>query len=218
MPPGTRVTEHTGIGETETHATGLRITGLRAGAVANRQFVIYEKRQDVMQKGKLGWLTIWNDARAQLNRPPLDLSDQLVSQVWRFELRMGAKQLRHRWEMRSRQDLPDMLGYAYAELCEKIRYTCPTSDSNGARWPTHDIWRAIASVIANDLYENCSGVLPSEVIETNRAEHMRCWTAKYLGFWCPVRQRRRSSRTNLAFFWTRILKRYSACRKNTLHR
>jgi hypothetical protein len=180
-PPGTRVQEHTGIDETETHATGARVTGLRTGAVANRQLVIYDKRQEVMQKGKLGWLTIWNDARAQLNRPPLDLSDRLASQVWRFELRMGSKQLRNRWEMRSWQDLRDIVGDAYAEFCEKIRYTCPTTDSNRARWPTHDLWREVASVIANDLHENCSGVLPSEVIETNRAEHMRMLDRQILG-------------------------------------
>ncbi|UWR52660.1 hypothetical protein K4F84_15910 [Phaeobacter inhibens] len=181
VPPGTRVQEHTGIDETETHATGARVTGLRAGAVANRQLVIYDKRQEVMQKGKMGWLTIWNDARAQLNRQPLDLSDRLASQVWRFELRMGSKQLRNRWEMRSWQDLRDMVGDAYTEFCEKIRYTCPTTDSNRARWPTHDLWRDVASVIANDLHENCSGVLPSEVIETNRAEHMRMLDRQILG-------------------------------------
>ncbi|AFO89771.1 hypothetical protein D1822_00110 [Phaeobacter inhibens] len=181
VPPGTRVQEYTGVDETETHATGARVTGLRAGAVANRQLAIYDKRQEVMQKGKLGWLTIWNDARAQLNRPPLDLSDRLASQVWRFELRMGSKQLRNRWEMRSWQDLRDMVGDAYSEFCEKIRYTCPTSDSNRARWPTHDLWQAVASVIANDLHENCSGVLPSDVIETNRAEHMRMLDRQILG-------------------------------------
>ncbi|MFV1491225.1 hypothetical protein VWX97_04590 [Phaeobacter sp. JH18-32] len=181
VPPGTRIQEHTGIDETETHATGARVTGLRAGAVANRQLVIYDKRQEVMQKGKMGWLTIWNDARAQLNRPPLDLSDRLASQVWRFELRMGSKQLRNRWEMRSWQDLRDMLGDAYTEFCEKIRYTCPTSDSNRARWPAHELWHQVSNVIALDLHENCSGVLPSEVIETNRAEHMRMLDRQILG-------------------------------------
>ncbi len=134
-----------------------------------------------MQKGKLGWLTIWNDVRALLNRPPLDLADRLASQVWRFELRTGSKQLRNRWEMRSWQDLRAMVGDAYAEFCEKIRYTYPTTDSNRARWPTHDLWREVASVIANDLYEHCSGVLPSEVIETNRAEHMRMLDRQILG-------------------------------------
>lgn len=181
VPPGTRVQEHTGVDETETHATGARVTGLRAGAVANRQLVIYDKRQEVMQKGKMGWLTIWNDARAQLNRPPLDLADRVSSQVWRFELRMGSKQLRNRWEMRSWQDLRNMVGDAYTEFSEKIRYTCPTTDSNRARWPTHELWHKVGNVIALDLHENCSGVLPSDVIETNRAEHMRMLDRQILG-------------------------------------
>ncbi len=85
---------------------------------------------------------------------------------------MASKQRHNRWEMRSWQDLRDMVGDAYAELCDKIRYTCPTSDSNRARWPTHDLWQQVASVIATDLLENCSGVLPRGVIETNRAEHL----------------------------------------------
>ncbi|EDZ48114.1 conserved hypothetical protein [Rhodobacterales bacterium Y4I] len=181
VPPGTRVQEHTGIDETETHATGARVTGLRAGAVANRQLVIYDKRQEVVQKGKLGWLTIWNDARAQLNRPHLDLADRASSQVWRFELRMGSKQLRNRWEMRSWQDLRNMVGDAYTEFCDKIRYTCPTTDSNRARWPTHELWHQAANLIALDLHENSSGVLPSDVIKTNRAEHMRMLDRQILG-------------------------------------
>ncbi|MFP3385873.1 hypothetical protein [Tritonibacter sp. SIMBA_163] len=59
--------------------------------------------------------------------------------------------------------------------------TCPTSDSNRARWPTHELWLQTGNVIALDLHENCSGVLPSEVIETNRAEHMRMLDRQILG-------------------------------------
>jgi len=94
---------------------------------------------------------------------------------------MGAKQLRNRWEMRSWKDLRNMVGDAYTEFCEKIRYTRPTTDSNRARWPLHNLWREVASVIANDLHENCSGVLPSDVIETNRAEHLRMLDRQILG-------------------------------------
>ncbi|WP_240482088.1 hypothetical protein [Ruegeria marisrubri] len=35
--------------------------------------------------------------------------------------------------------------------------------------------------MAVDLQENCSGVLPSEVIETNRAEHIRMLDRQILG-------------------------------------
>ena len=181
VPPGTRVREHTGVDETETHATGARVTGLRAGAVSNRQLVIYDKRIEVIQKGKPGWLTIWNDACAQQNRCPLDLSDSNTSQVWRFELRMGSKQLRNRWEMRNWEDLRNIAGDAFPEFCERIRYTFPTRDGNRARWPTHTLWQQVIGVIATDLQEHCSGVLPTDVIEANRTEHMRMLDRQILG-------------------------------------
>ena len=38
VPPGTKVTEYTGVDETATVASGARVVGLRAGAVANRRF------------------------------------------------------------------------------------------------------------------------------------------------------------------------------------
>jgi hypothetical protein len=84
VPPGTGVREFTGVDETETHSTGARVTGLRAGAIANRQLVIYDKRQEIMQQQKLGWLPIWNAALTDLGLPPLNLADRDVSQVWRF--------------------------------------------------------------------------------------------------------------------------------------
>lgn len=89
--------------------------------------------------------------------------------------------MRNRWAMRSWQDLRDIAGDAYSEFCEKIRYTCPTADSNRARWPAHELWHQVSNVIALDLQENCSGVLPSDVIETNRAEHMRMLDRQILG-------------------------------------
>ncbi|WP_264211169.1 hypothetical protein [Leisingera thetidis] len=36
-------------------------------------------------------------------------------------------------------------------------------------------------MIALDLHENCCGVLPNEVIETNREEHMRMLDRQILG-------------------------------------
>lgn len=181
VPPGTRVQEYTGIDQTETHATGARVTGLRAGAVANRQLAIYDKRQEVIQTGKHGWLRIWNDARARDNLPPLDLSDRATSQVWRFELRMGAKQLRNRWEMRSWADLRNMVGDALTEFTQKIRYTAPNHDSNRARWPAHVLWDQVADVVNRALEDHQSGVCPTEVKDANRAEHLRMLDRQILG-------------------------------------
>lgn len=181
VPPGTKVREFTGVDETETHSTGSRVTGLRAGAVANRQLVIYDKRREVIQQHKLGWVPIWNASLKRLGLPPLDLADRDTSQVWRFEFRLGSGQLRNRWQMRSWQDLREKVGDAYAEFCERMRYTSPTHDTNRARWPEHSLWALVGAVVSDALHHNRIGVLPDTVKEVNRREHMRMLDGMILG-------------------------------------
>jgi len=181
VPPGTKVTEYTGVGETATVSSGARVVGLRAGAVANRQIAIYDKRAEVIQQNKLGWLTIWNAALEAKGKPPLDLKDRNASQVWRFELRLGSKQLRNRFEMRDWQDIQDMIGDAFTDSLSRIRYSIPAADSNRARWPVHGLWRLFEDVIGNDLLHNCAGVLPSDVIQANRTAKMRELDAQLSG-------------------------------------
>jgi hypothetical protein len=157
------------------------VVGLRAGAIANRQLAIYDKRAEIIQTNKMGWLTIWNAALKDAGKPPLDLSDRDQSQVWRFEMRLGSKQLRNRFEMRNWQDIHDMIGDTFTDALTRIRYTTPTTDRNRARWPVHDLWGQFESVISNDLLLNCAGVLPSEVIHANRNAKMREMDAQILG-------------------------------------
>lgn len=172
-PPGTKVTEYTGVDETVTQASGGRVTGLRAGNVDNRQLAIYDKRGEVIQKAKDGWLAIWNAERIARGQDPLDLSDRDASQVWRFELRLGSKQLRDRFEMHSWADLRERLGDAYRHALEKMRYCIPTNDSNRGRWPAHELWRLFKDTVGNDLAVHCCGVEPSDVIYANRTAKMR---------------------------------------------
>ncbi|WP_416908039.1 MAG: hypothetical protein ACMVO5_00025 [Polymorphobacter sp.] len=181
VPPGTRVREHTGVDETETHATGTRVTGLRAGSIANRQLVIYDKRQEVIQQHKLGWLPIWNEALKRMSLPPLDLADRDASQVWRFELRLGSKQLRNRWEMRSWDDVREKVGDAFTEFCERVRYASPTLDTNRSRWPAHRLWRIVEAIVSQSLHQHRLGVLPEAVKDANRAEHMLMLDRQILG-------------------------------------
>ncbi|WP_328803219.1 hypothetical protein [Oceanomicrobium pacificus] len=181
VPPGTRVTEYTGVAETATVSSGARVIGLRAGAVANRQLAIYDKRAEVIQQKKMGWLTIWNAAREEAGKPPLDLSDRDKSQVWRFEMRLGSKQLRNKFEIRDWQDLQDVIGDAFTDALGRMRYCVPTPDSNRARWPTHELWSRFEGVVENDLMANCAGVLPSDVIQANRAAKMRELDAQLAG-------------------------------------
>lgn len=173
VPPGTIVTEYTGVDETATVSSGARIIGLRAGAVANRQLVIYDKRAEVIKTNKMGWLNIWNAALAAKGKPPLDLSNTDHSQVWRFELRLGRKQLRNKFELRCWHDLENTIGDAFADALSRLRYSEPTSDTNRARWPRHSLWISFETVVGNDLAAYCSGVVPSEVVSANRVAKMR---------------------------------------------
>jgi hypothetical protein len=181
VPPGTKVTEYTSVNETATISSGARVTGLRAGAIANRQIAIYDKRAEVIQSNKLGWVTIWNAAREAIGKPPLDLSDRNTSQVWRFELRLGSKQLRNRFELRSWDDIRSAIGDVFTDATSRIRYCDPTSDRNRARWPIHNLWHLFKMVMVNDLQHNCCGVLPSDVIQANRAAKMREIDAQLCG-------------------------------------
>lgn len=180
-PPGTKITEYTGVDETVTQATGSRVTGLRAGNVDNRQLAIYDKRGEVIQKAMDGWLAIWNAERTACGQDPLDLSDRLTSQVWRFELRLGSKQLRDRFEMHAWADVRERLGDAYRNALERLRYTIPTNDSNRARWPAHDLWKLFEDTMMQDLFAHCIGVQPSDVIFANRAAKMRELDQQLLG-------------------------------------
>jgi len=180
-PPKTKTTEITRASDSETHSSGTRVTGLRAGANANRQLVIYDKRSEVIEQGKAGWLKIWNATRASMDKSALDMKDPDQSRVWRFELRMGRKQLRERFDIRGWDDLHAMIGDAFTDFCERMRYCIPTTDRNRARWPTHELWQAVTHTMAIDLHENIAGVLPRDVKDANREEHMRMLDRQLLG-------------------------------------
>lgn len=181
LPPKTKAVEFTGLSDSETHASGTRVTGLRAGKGESRQLVIYDKRAEVIEQGKAGWLKIWNATRANRGKLELDLKNPDQSRVWRFELRMGRKQLRKRFDIRGWDDLQTMIGDAFTDFCERMRYCIPTPDRNRARWPTHELWEAVMHSVALDLHENISGVLPRDVKDANSAEHMRMLDRQLLG-------------------------------------
>lgn len=57
----------------------------------------------------------------------------------------------------------------------------PTTDSNRARWPQHKLWDVVTDVIATDLGTMRSCVVPDDVKDANRTEHMRMPDAQILG-------------------------------------
>ncbi|MCG3266597.1 hypothetical protein [Yoonia sp. I 8.24] len=177
-PPGTQITEYAGI---VTEATNGRATGLRAGAINSRQIAIYDKRGEIMQKAKLGWLEIWHAERKKCGQPLLDLNNRLESQIWRFELRLGQKQLRGKFAMHTWLDLRDTIGDACNDALGRMRYCVVGNDSNRARWPVHELWQQFVDTIGSDLSAHCCGVQPDQVIHANRSAKMRELDRQLLG-------------------------------------
>jgi len=165
----------------EEHGIGEAVSGIKAGHISNRQLAIYDKRREVIDTQKLGWLEIWDDRRAKDGKAPLDLQDKNASQVWRFELRMGSKQLRNRWEIRGWASLETRIGDALAEFTDKFRYALPNTDSNRSRWPTHPLWAAVTQEIARFFDGQRSFAEPTLVKQANREAHKELLDSLILG-------------------------------------
>lgn len=74
-----------------------------------------------------------------------------------------------------------MIGDAFCDFCERMRYTVPTSDSNRARWPLHPLWQQVVETVAKDLRGYRAGVLPRDVREVDRLAHMQMLDRMALG-------------------------------------
>lgn len=166
--PRTKIIEHAEADETITVSSGRRVSGLRAGAIANCQLAVYDKRSEVLQSNKLGWLAIWNATRQANGDSQLNLIDRDASQVWRFEMRLGSKQLRKRFELNGWADIHQGIGDAFADAVSRMRYTRRSQDSNRARWPMHELWVQFQKTINQGLDANRCGIIASDVISANR--------------------------------------------------
>jgi hypothetical protein len=139
------------------------VSGVKAGHISNRQLAIYDKRREVLDTGKKGWLAIWNARREAEGKSPLDLADKHASQVWRFEMRLGSRRRRRGGV---RREGPDCL---------------PSRDSNRSRWPLHPAWRIVQAEAARHFEGRRSYADPVEVREANRAAHIEMLDAQLLG-------------------------------------
>ena len=70
---------------------------MRIGKMPGREVTVYDKRADLIAKGKPEWWTIYNDLRKADGKPVLDPTDRASSQIWRVEVRAGKDHLKDRW-------------------------------------------------------------------------------------------------------------------------
>lgn len=157
-----------------------RITSITIGKTPNRQVILYDKRQEVMDKNKAHWPQIWNANRAKAGKSPLDMADASSSRVWRIEFRAMKKCLKNRgitlWP-----HLQNRLAECMTDMSERVRYTAPTLDTNRARWPDAPIWSAIRSELVGGLSEIVSGVPEPDILELHKLDRRRMLLRQMLG-------------------------------------
>ncbi len=132
----------------ETNGVSGRLTSVTIGKMPGRQVILYDKREEVLARGKREWPVVWNKTLERRGLPSLNMDDPSVSRVWRIEARAGKDYLSNRWHVRTWADLSHALPLMLQAAMEDIRYCVPTADSNRARWPTHPMWSgALAEMV-----------------------------------------------------------------------
>jgi len=179
-PPNARTRERdAGFGSE--HGIGERVSGVTAGHISNRQLMIYDKRREIIDNKKTGWIEIWNARRKLEGKPAINLKDRDNSQVWRFELRMGSKQLRNRWKIRGWEGLEHQIGDAMDEFTRKVRYAMPNGDTNRSRWSTHPIWTTLKNEMKDFFQGKRNFVEPAHIKIVSRETHKALLDTQILG-------------------------------------
>lgn len=145
--------DHVEGADMQVHGRSGRVTSVTVGKMPGRQVIVYDKRAEVIAKGKAPWWTIWNAAREASGQSPLDLANVGRSRIWRVELRAGKKHLYDRWRIRTWADLDQRLGDVMARSLEAVRYCDACTDSNRARWPDTPLWQTVRRAVEGDLFE-----------------------------------------------------------------
>lgn len=157
-----------------------RVHSIRIGKMPGQQVALYDKRADVLAKGKRIWWEFWNSNRARHGLPPLS-PDTTQRAIWRVEFRAGKEFLKERWGIRTWNDFKKHGGNALASIAVAIRYVAPSDDANRARWLTHPLWLDVQSRIREGLAEMTSPVSADRVREIIRADRIEALDQQLIG-------------------------------------
>jgi hypothetical protein len=159
-----------------------RYTSVTIGKNPNRQVIIYDKREEVLNKsGKVVWWEIWNAVLATLGLPPLERHDPTKSRIWRVELRAYKRNLKDQWQIRTWEDFDTRGGDMFQAMLEAIRHTTPTDDTNRSRWPNSPLWNRVTAEVTHDLAELMSDVPPDRFKEVLAAKQKDILLGQTLG-------------------------------------
>lgn len=158
-----------------------RVSSVTVGKMPGRQVIVYDKRAEIIAKGKLGWWEIWDAGRAAQRRDLLVRDNPQTGAIWRVEIRAGKDDLKERWRITTWTDLDSRFGDVVAATLDAIRHASPNGDSNRSRWPLSDLWRAVRSEIEQDLLEMRSHVSPDHVKVVQREAHAQMLLGQMAG-------------------------------------
>lgn len=158
-----------------------RVTSVTIGKMPGRQVIVYDKRAEVIAKGKVGWWVIWDAKRARMDAPPLIRDNPSACTIWRVEVRAGKKHLKDRWGITSWSDLDSRFGDMLAAALDTVRHTSPVGDSNRSRWPDSALWQAVRIHSDDDLFEMRNFANPDLIKRVQRDEHDKLLAHQMLG-------------------------------------
>lgn len=166
----------------EDYAVSGRTTGVRVGKMPGRQITVYDKRLDVIEKGKTEWWPIWNANLRRDGLPPIHADSEDDRQIWRCEARFGKRFLVNPKRcVKTFDDLEQAIGLLLARAIAEIRLTVPNGDSNAARWSHHPLWRAFGEAAHSQVPSLADEDLTEQVTDVIRAQRREQAEAQVTG-------------------------------------
>lgn len=159
----TKLKTHTDLAVNTAHSHSGRVTSVTIGKMPGRQVIVYDKREEVLQKHKHEWPLIWQEAATRLELSSLDMTQRDSSQIWRVELRLGKTALRNRTNIRGWVSFYEELEAEMVRLSHDVSLHVPNADTNRSRWPLHRLWVTAKDVVEKGLFSNSVEVAPEFV-------------------------------------------------------
>lgn len=148
-----------------------RCESVTIGKMPGRQIIVYDKRRDNLDKGKLFWLRVWG----------LDPDDDKL-QVWRIELRAGKRLLKDSWNLQTFDQVFARIGDVYGKSLEEIRYVLPgQTDTNVSRQQAHPIWDAATKTARNAFAQHQARLAADDVREMDRQQCVATYMQQIMG-------------------------------------
>ena len=130
------------------------------GKMPNRQLTIYNKKKEIIQKGKEYWFKIWGINKEELENKI----------IWRVEIRAGKEEL-NSWNLKRFKDFEEKAGDVLFDIANSIRYVKPNyKDKNKARWKNKEFWDELLNNLKINLIEYSNNSKRHKLIPIYRHE------------------------------------------------